>query len=323
MQTSPSTSRLAIWAGLLTVYVVWGSTYLAIRFAVYTIPPFYMAGVRFLIAGAALYMVRRLVGDKRPTRIEWRSAATIGFFLLVVGNGGVVWAEQHVPSGLAALMVGTVPLWMVLIAMFRPREGQRPGWQTLLGIGTGFLGIGLLFWPGRGDVVAESVGLAGAAVLMISAIAWAYGSLFSQRAVLPSSPLLGTSMEMLAGSAGLFLLGTLSGEASQVNLSTISTQSLLGLVYLIIFGSLIGFAAYTWLLRVAPTSLVSTYAYVNPLVAIFLGNILGNEILTSRTLIAAAVILGSVILTTTAQYSFRKARKAPQPCPEPGGCGDD
>ena len=304
-QPSPKTlgspSSAAIWAAMISVYIVWGSTYLAIRFAVESMPPFLMAGLRFLIAGAVLYTWRRfLAKDAIPQKIEWRSAAIVGLFLLVGGNGSVVWAEQHVPSGIAALLVGSAPLWMVLIDAFRP-GGRKPGGATILGVGLGFAGIVVLVGPAQVIGIEGNVDPMGAAALTFAAFAWAVGSLYNRGAQLPASPLLGTGMEMLAGGAGLLVLGTLTGEWSRLDLAAITVRSLWGLLYLIVFGSWVGFAAYVWLLRVAPTTLVSTYAYVNPLVAIFIGNWLAAEPLTARILIASAIIVGSVALITLTQ----------------------
>ncbi len=283
---------------MLAVYIVWGSTYLAIRFAVETIPPFLMAGTRFLIAGLMLYGWRRLAGDAAPQKLEWKSAAIIGLLLLVGGNGLVSWAEQYVPSGITALMVGAAPLWMVLIDAVRP-GGVRPGWQTVAGVLIGFAGIGLLVGGWQTGQHIQQVNLAGVLALFASGILWAAGSLYSRNARLPGSPLMGTGMEMLAGGVGLLLLGTLVGEWLRLDLAGISSRSLMGLGYLIVFGALVGFAAYTWLLRVAPTPLVSTYAYVNPLIAILLGSLMAGEALSARILIAALVILSAVALINT------------------------
>jgi drug/metabolite transporter (DMT)-like permease len=293
-------SNLAIWGAMLAVYVVWGSTYLAIRFAVETMPPFLMAGVRFLIPGALLYIWQRRTGAPPPTRIEWRSAAIVGGFLLVGGNGMVVWAEQRVVSGVAALLVGSAPLWMVLLDMLRP-GGRRPGTLAALGVLVGFAGITLLVGPEQLFGASQGVDLLGAGALTLAAFFWAVGSLFSRGAQLPDSPLLGTGMEMLAGSLGLFVVGTLTGDWARLDLAQITARSVWSLLYLIVFGSLVGFAAYTWLLRVAPTTLVSTYAYVNPVVAIFMGNWLAGEPLTARILLATTIIVGSVALITLKQ----------------------
>ena len=220
--------------------------------------------------------------------------------MLLGGNGGVTWAEQYVPSGIAALLVGSAPLWMVLIDALRP-GGVRPNWQTLVGVLVGFAGITLLVGPVQLGGSLQDLDSAGVAVLMLSGLLWAVGSLYSREARLPASPLMGTSMEMLAGAAGLLALGTLTGEWARLDLASISSRSLLGLAYLVIFGALVGFAAYTWLLRVAPTPLVSTYAYVNPLIAIVVGSWLAQEPFTPRILISALVIVSAVALINTAR----------------------
>jgi len=294
-----------IWAALIVVYIVWGSTYLAIRFAVESMPPFLMAGVRFLIAGVILFVWRRLTGDIRPLKIEWRSAAIVGGLLLIGGNGNVVWAEQHVASGIAALIVGSAPLWMVAIDAIRP-GGKKANLQTWAGVIIGFIGILVLINPLAMLRNPQQFNTLGILSLLLGAFLWALGSLYSRNATLPSSPLLGTGMEMLVGGVGLFILGTFTGEWAQVNLSTISARSIWGLLYLIIFGSLVGYSAYTWLLRNAPTPLVSTYAYVNPMVAILLGAIFAGETLTPRIVIAALIVVSSVALINTARVEKPK-----------------
>ncbi len=302
--------RWKIWGAMLALYIVWGSTYLAIHFAIQSMPPFLMAAARFLAAGAILYAWRRMAGDPAPRRVEWRSAAVVGLFLLLGGNGGVVWAEQVVPSGIAALMIGAVPLWMVLIDALIP-GGQRPAPLALAGVLIGMGGIILLVNPWQAGGGEGALHPAGMIVLLLSTLAWAIGSLYSRKARLPASPLLGTGMEMLAGGAGLVLVGTLSGEWARLDLAAITAPSLAGLAYLIVFGSLVGFASYTWLLRTAPTSLVSTYAYVNPLVAILLGSLLAGEVLTPRILFAGSVIIGSVVLINTARSMPRRSKVVP------------
>jgi drug/metabolite transporter (DMT)-like permease len=305
-------SSATIWAAMAAVYIVWGSTYLAIRFAVETMPPFLMAGIRFLVAGGVLYAFRRLRGDPAPARFEWRSAAIVGFFLLVGGNGSVVWAEQRVPSGIAALLVGSAPLWMVLLDSLRP-GGRRPGGWAVIGVVLGFVGIAILVGPSQLIGIEGDVDLLGAGALTLAAFSWAIGSLYNRSARLPGSPLLGTGMEMLAGGLGLLILGTLTGEWERLDLAAIAPRAWWGLAYLIVFGSWVGFAAYTWLLRVAPTTLVSTYAYVNPLVAIFVGNLLAGEPVTLRILIAAAIIVGSVAVITLTQPASAKKKAISEP----------
>ena len=302
---------MAIWAALITIYVVWGSTYLAIRFAVESLPPFLMGGVRFMLAGALLYVWRRVRGDAAPSKREWRSAAIVGLLLLLGGHGSVAWAEQWVASSVAALLLGTVPLWMVVIDALRP-GGRRPDWRTAVGVLVGFAGVAVLIRPTPSTSDVGNVDLLGAVILILGAFLWSVGSLYSRGAPLPSSPLLATSMEMLTGGAGLVLLGTLSGEWGRLNLAAISARSLWAWAYLIVVGALLAFAAYTWLLRVASTSLVSTYAYVNPLVAILLGHLLAGEPLTPRILAAAATIVGSVALITTVRSTALRS-KTPRP----------
>ncbi|HSF81789.1 MAG TPA: EamA family transporter [Anaerolineales bacterium] len=303
--------KARIWLAMLAVYIAWGSTYLAIRIAIETIPPFIMAGTRFLIAGLILYVWRRAAGDARPSRLEWRSAAIVGLLLLVGGNGGVVWAEQRVTSGIAALIVGSAPLMMALIDALRP-GGRKPGWLASLGLLVGFGGIVLLVGQPGGAGDPPALDTLAVAVLLLASLLWAAGSLFNRGAILPKSALLGTGMEMLVGSAGLFLLGTLSGEWGRLELGAISLRSLAGLAYLVVGGALVGFVAYTWLLRVAPTPLVATYAYFNPLIAILIGNLLLQEPLTPRLLFSALLILSAVALTSLERTRApERARVAP------------
>jgi drug/metabolite transporter (DMT)-like permease len=292
-------SPVAVWAAMFSIYIIWGSTYLGIKFAVDTMPPFTMAAARFLIAGAILFALRRAAGDPIPRRIEMRSAATIGLFLLVGGNGAVTWAEQTIPSGLAALMVSSAPLWMITLDALLP-GGKRPPMRVLLGVSIGFGGVLLLLWPGQNSGMLDLNPL-GTGALIFATLAWSFGSIYSRYLNLPASPMMGTAVEMLAGGAMLLAIGGITGELGRLNPAGFSMQSILALAYLTIFGSLVAFTAYTWLLRVAPTSLVSTYAYVNPLVALSIGALLGNETFSPRTLAAAAIILGSVALTTLRQ----------------------
>ena len=286
---------------MIAIYVAWGSTYLAIRFADVTIPPFLMAGTRFLTAGLIMLVFRLLAGDPFPRRIEARSAAIAGLFLLLGGNGGVVWAEQTVPSGLAALMVSSSPLWMLLMDALRP-NGHKPSLRAIGGVVVGFAGVAVLFWPaGSGGLLQMSPW--GAGVLIFATLAWAAGSIYSRNSPQPEAPMMASAVEMLAGGTALMFLAAMTGEFGRFHLAAVSTPSLLGLAYLIIFGSLVGFSAYTWLLQVAPISLVSTYAYVNPLVALVIGSMIGHEDVSPRTLLAAAVILASVALTTTSPFT--------------------
>lgn len=282
-------------AAYAAVYIIWGSTYLAILFAIETLPPFLMASVRFLVAGGFLYTWTRLRGGERPLRAHWVAATIIGGFLLLGGNGAVVWAEQRVSSGMAALLIATLPLWMVLVDWLRP-GGTRPTGRVILGLVVGF--AGLVYLIGPDDAGVESVDRIGAAVLLFGSLSWAIGSIFARTAPRPRTPLLGTGMEMLAGGALLLVLGLAAGESPQVQLAAVSSRSALALLYLIVFGSLIGYTAYVWLLRVSTPARVSTYAYVNPVVAVFLGWALAGESLGARTLLGAAIIVGSVVIIT-------------------------
>jgi drug/metabolite transporter (DMT)-like permease len=302
--------RTKVWLALIALYIVWGSTYLAIRFAVETIPPFMMAGSRFLISGVILYAWRRAAGDPPPTRRQWRSAVIVGLLLLLGGNGLVSWAEQHVASGIAALMVASIPLWMVLIDAFRAGS-TKPDWKVLLGLLVGFGGLALLVSSAGGITPADRLDYPALGVLLLAALIWSYGSLYARDADMPQSSLLGTGIEMLGGAAGLFVVATIAGEWSQLDLAGISTDSALGLAYLIVFGSLVGFVSYSWLLRNAPIPLVSTYAYVNPVVAIFMGAWLANEELTPRIIISALIIIGSVVIINLSKQTRMERKKQP------------
>ncbi len=299
-------SGLQVALALGAVYLIWGSTYLAIRFAIETIPPFLMAALRYLTAGALLYAWCRLRGTPRPLRVHWRSALILGGLLLLLGNGGVVWAEQRVSSGLVALLVSTEPLWIVLLVWMRDRA--RPAGRVLVGLLLGFAGLLLLVGPGLGSGGLYPLGVV---AVLIASLSWAWGSLRGQRAALPDSPFLGTAMQMLGGGLLLLLASVLTGEPARVSLAAISARSLLSLAYLVVFGALIAFTAYVWLLRVASPVLVSTYAYVNPVVAVFLGWALAGEPITRGTLVAAAVILAGVALISSAQGGKGEEKEGP------------
>lgn len=293
-------SALAVWTALSAVYVIWGSTYLAIRFTVETTPPFLSAAARFIVSGAFLYLWRRATGDPSPTPIERRNAIVVGIFLLVGGNGGVVWAAQHIPSSLAALLVATVPLWMILIDALRP-GGDKPRVLAMIGILIGFAGAMLLIGWTTGDATAAS--LYGAMAVLFASVFWATGSIYGKTATLPASPLVTTGIEMLAGGITLIFVAFFFGEFDRFDVNAVSQRSALAWVYLTVIGP-VAFVAYAWLLRVAPIPLVATYSYVNPLVAIILGYFLGKEIITLRILLAAGLIIGSVVLVSTPKGRF-------------------
>jgi len=289
---TPSSFRIIL--AFLAIYLIWGSTYLAIRFAIETIPPFLMAGTRFILPGGLVYAWLRFRGTPAPTTLHWRSAAVIGALLLFVGNGGVTWAEQTVPSGVTALLIGTTPLWFVLQDWLW-HGGAKPTAGMVAGLSLGFLGVILLIGPGE-LLGGHTISLPGVAVLMIATISWSGGSLYSRTAPLPSSPLMAVAMEMICGGVLLFTLGLFSGELPRVDPGSFSIRSLASLLYLMTFGSLIGFSAYVWLLRVVPASRVATYAYVNPVIAVLLGWALAGEELTGRMLVAAAIIIAGVVV---------------------------
>ena len=292
----PTRGRVAL--AFAAVYVLWGSTYLAIRFGVETIPPFLMAGTRHLVAGLLLYIWMRSRGTPRPSATHWRSAAIIGGLMLLGGNGLVTWAEQRVPSGLAALIVASVPIWMAVLEGLEKRA--RPGGAVIAGLLLGLAGIALLVAPGRfaGNGHVDPLG---ALALLTAALCWSIGSLYSRRVPLPASTFTATAMEMIAGGTWLWVAGLLFGEGSRLHLSAISMRSAVSLGYLILFGSLIGFTAYVWLLKATTAARVSTYAYVNPIVAVVLGALFAGEVITARVAIAALVIVGSVALIITSR----------------------
>ena len=299
--------KTKVWIALLALYIVWGSTYLAIRFAVETIPPFMHAALRFLLSGAILYIWRRMAGDEAPTLSNWKATAIVGAALLLGGNGLVAWAEQTVPSGIAALMISTSPFWLVLFEAFRS-GGGKPTWQSIVGLIMGFGGVFLLIGPAEILGTSAKFDTFGIVLLLLAPISWSMGSIYARGADMPKSTLLGTGMEMLTGAVALFLVSLFKGEFSGFSFAQVSTQSWLGLLYLVTFGSLVGFVAYGWLLHNAPVSLLSTYAYVNPVVAVFLGWLLANEKLTPQMGVASAIIIGSVILIKSArQVSAKKA----------------
>ena len=301
--------KTKIWLALLALYTIWSSTYLAIRFTVETIPPFFSAGMRFLVSGAILYIWQRSVGKPVTTKRQWRSAGIVGIFLLLGGNGLVSFAEQFVSSGVAALIIGSMPLWLVTIEALRP-GGVKPNWATILGLLVGFGGIFLLVGPAELTGAQHILNPLGVGALLMAAFLWSIGSIYSRNADLPKSSLMSTGAQMLVGSIALFIVSVATGELNGFSFVQVSVNSWLGLIYLITFGSLIGFVSYGWLLQNAPVSLVATYAYVNPLVAVFLGAWLADEIVNARILMAGVVIVESVALINYSKPDFRKRRSA-------------
>lgn len=304
---------LLIIASFLAVYIIWGSTYFAIRVGLESFPPLLLAGTRHLVAGLLLFVFFRRSGAK-PTKAQWVTAAVTGVLMLFGGNGGVCWAEQYVPSGITALLVATVTLWMVLVDWLRP-GGHRPSVRVLFGIVIGFAGLLVLVGPahlgnsGRVDPI-------GAGILVLASLSWACGSLYSKHGTLPGSPLLGAGMQGLCGGAALWIIGLLGGEGARFHPGHITLRAWLAIGYLVLFGSCIGFSAYLYILKKSTAARVATYAFVNPIVAMILGWAFGGEGLTARTLTAGVVILTAVVLVITAphrQPSHVSATAVPAP----------
>ncbi len=324
MQSNASSqgSPLAIGVNLGIVYLIWGSTYLAIRVMVETVPPFVGAGSRYLVAGllmlAFLSLRSRLSRSpaariERVTWREWRSAAIVGGLLLLGGNGFVVMSEQRIDSGIAAVIVAAVPIWMNLFdAVIRRR---RPSALAIGGVAAGFLGVLVLLAPVGGVSAADPIGIG---MVVFASLSWAIGSLYSRHAPMPRSGLLATGMEMLAGGALLAIAATVTGQASSIDLASYSGRSLFAVGYLVVFGSLVAFSSYTWLLKSAPVPTVATYAYVNPIVAVALGALLLGETLTPRTIVAALLIIGAVVAMVSGRpREAEEMAPAPEPVLEP------
>ena len=297
-------TTLLVGLALATVYVVWGSTYLAIKVAIETVPPFLMAGSRFLVAGVILYAVASRRGDRggdRPTLAHWREAAILGGLMLVGGNGLVTIAEQRIDSGIAALLVAMVPLWMAIL--------DRLVWKARLtrlavgGLVLGFVGVTILIDPWGASLHVPS-----ALMVLAGTVSWAYGSLRSRTAHLPARPLVGAAMEMLAAAALFLVLGTARGELAGFDLGAVSGRSFGALAYLVSFGSILAFSAYVWLLRNAPAPVVATYAYVNPVIAVGLGALLLSEPVGARTVVAGATIVVAVALIIRARARVGEGR---------------
>jgi len=300
-----------IWIGMLILYAVWGSTYLGIAIAVDTIPPFIMASARFLFAGLVL-MTWSIAREGRsfvpPTRREWRDSAIVGALLLGGGMGMVAFGEQTVPSGITALLIGTMPLWVAILG--RIFLGERLPRLAAFGIVVGFVGVAILVGPSAlgGSGALEPIGLA---AILLSPLAWSIGSLFaSHRAVLPRRPLVATGLQMLLGGLVLATMAGLSGEMTGFDVGAITRSSFAALVYLTLVGSLVAFTTYGWMLRVAPLPLVATYAYVNPVVAVILGSIVLGEVVDGRTIVAGSVIVFAVALIVTARGRMMAPQRA-------------
>ena len=303
--------KTKIWTALIALWIVWGSTYLAIRFAVETIPPFLQASLRFLASGLILVIWRNMAGDPRPTKSNWKAAAIVGSLLLVGGNGFVSLAEKSVPSGIAALMITTSPFWLVLFEAMRS-GGSKPSWQAIVGLLLGFGGVFILVGPGEVAGAQHDFNSLGIIMLLLAPILWAMGSIYARGADMPKSTLMSTGMQMLAGAAALFIVSVATGELGGFSFSDVSMRPWWGLLYLITFGSLVGFVSYGWLILNAPVSLTSTYAYVNPVVAVLLGWAFAGEELNARIAVSSAIIIGAVVMINLSKQTSKEALAIPE-----------
>ncbi|RDC64071.1 EamA family transporter [Adhaeribacter pallidiroseus] len=285
---------MKIYLAFAAIYLIWGSTFLGIRFTIETMPPLFMSGFRFLLAGLILFLYARLQGVARPTARQFKSSAIIGVLLVLIGNGGVAWAEQAVPSSMAALLIATVPLWITLLGyLFFGKP--KPDIRTVLGLILGLAGVLVLIGPdnllGQGNMDVLSM-----LIIVVGTVSWAFGSLYAARGKNVAAPIMSSAVQMLTGGVLQVIVGFLIGEYTDLNFAAFSTKSILAFCYLVVFGSLIGFSSYSWLIRVAPPSRVATYAFVNPLVAVLLGWFFANEPVTMQMLFAGLLILPAVIL---------------------------
>jgi drug/metabolite transporter (DMT)-like permease len=292
-------TRLAIWLAFAALYLIWGSTYLGIRLAIDSIPPFLMAGSRYLTAGLILYLVARARGATRPPAITWRSSLIVGGFLLLGGNGGVTVSEKYIDTGLAAVVVATVPIYIVLLS-WASGSAPRPNIPVLIGLAGGFLGVGILMAPSLQLSTSETrhPGI-GMLILLFASLFWSVGSLYSRGTKNADSPFLAAGQQMICGGVLLLLAGFVTRE--QFHADAVTALSIWAWVYLVLIGAIIGFTAYIYLLRHCDPAKVATYAYVNPIVAVILGALFAGEHLTSRTIVAAALIIGSVAVVITTQ----------------------
>jgi drug/metabolite transporter (DMT)-like permease len=290
-------SRIKMLSAFMAVFFIWGSTYLAIRFAIESIPPLLMAGLRFLIAGGLLFFISRINNKEKIKLVHLRSAFIIGVLLLLGGNGGVVWAEQWVPSGITALLISTVPIWVAIISWIMPK-GDTPSLKNVIGVILGFAGLFFLISPNN-LLAGGNVNLTGAAVLVAGALSWAIGSIYTRHAIVPDSKLMTVALEMLGGGIALIIVSYFFGDWGRFHITLITTKSLFAISYLIIFGSLIAFTAYIWLLDAAGPAKATTYAYVNPVVAVILGWLMAGEELSAKMIFSAIVIIIAVAIIIT------------------------
>lgn len=307
-------NRTRILLAFAAVYLIWGSTYLFIKWSIVTIPPFLLGGTRFIVAGVILYAIARMRGAAKPTASDWRFGAVTGILMLALGNGGVVYAQQTVPSGVSALVVSTVPIWIVVLDWLRPR-GVRPKLAVFIGLALGLIGMVILIGP-RAIVGQGNVDEVGAAVLLVGSVGWAFGSIVTRRIERPSSPLAFSGVQMFFGGAAMLTLSFLFGEPFRWSPDVMSLRSILSWVYLVLAGSLIGFTAYIYLLNTVSAAKAATYAYVNPIIAVLLGWAFADETIGARTVIAALVTLAGVAIITLRQSGHAPTGEYPVPTGE-------
>ena len=291
--------RIQVIAAFAALYLIWGSTYLAILFAIQSIPPFLMAGARFLLAGLIMFAIARTQGPLRSTSAEWRTALVVGACLLLGGNGGVTLSEKFIESGLASLIVATVPIYITLLGWLSGMT-PRPTPIVWVGLAGGFLGVAILLGPALRFSGSGRPAI-GMSILLLSSFIWSAGSLYSRTVKHAASPFLGAAQQMFCGGLLLMLVGLFAGESKTFHPGNITTLSLGAFAYLVLIGAIVGYTAYFWLLRHCDPAKVATYAYVNPIVAVLLGALFAHEAVTLRTLLAAALIIGSVALIITIQ----------------------
>lgn len=297
--------KTKIWIALISLYIFWGSTYLAMRYVVETLPPFMYAFIRFTSAGLILVLWRLAAGDEKPTLNNWKATAITGTLLLLGGNALIALAEKNIPSGVAALMVSTSPFWLTFFEALRA-NGTKPTWQTVVGLVIGFVGVFLLIGPSNMTGSDQPFDLFGTIIVILAPMLWSLGSIYARGADMPKSSLLSSGMQMLASSVPLLFVSYITGEFNGFSLAQVSIRSWEAMAYLVVFGSLVGFVSYGYLLHNAPISLTSTFAYVNPVVAVFLGWLLAGEPLNTRIIIAAVIILSSVIYINVSRQAQAK-----------------
>lgn len=300
METKLNKKQFEIIGALLIVYILWGGTYLGMKIGIETIPPFLLAGARFLLAGTILYVYAKIKGAKNPTIEDWKTSAIIGALLLLGGNGVVCWAEQTVPSGIAALLIATVPLWIMLLGFFGfMSEKVKHSFGSMFGVLLGLVGIAILVLPNSiSGGSSQAIDIVGLVAIILASLSWSFGSMYSRKASHHESALMSNGLQMISGGVMLLIMAFILGDFNDFNIQAVSSRSIIAFLYLVIFGSIIAYTAFVWLLKNAEPLWVSTYAFVNPIVAVFLGYLLAGEVLGLNSMISAVVIISSVVIIT-------------------------